>query len=393
MGDVDVLDALIIIWVVLAAIAGYRRGAALQLTEYTGLLVGLLAGALIAPKIATLASSTQAEAAIALIVLLIMAAIGEGVGWVIGHRAWAAARRSVLRGVDAVGGSLVGIAAVLLVTWFVAYSLAAGPFPAVSRQIRSSAIVHTLNGVMPRPPALLADVRQFLGKFGFPEVFADLPPFPAGPVQEPSNPTVRAITERADPSVVKVVGGACNEILSGSGFVAARHYVVTNAHVVAGVGAPHVEALDGGTFAATAVLFDPGTDVAVLYVPGLEAPALRLDADEVDRGAQGAVIGHPGGGALVALPAGVRRTMDALGRDIYGESVVRRRIYELQAVVRPGDSGGPFVLKDGEVAGLVFAASTTDPRVGYALTSPGVLTMLHRADHRTASVSTGSCAR
>jgi S1-C subfamily serine protease len=393
MVDVDLLDALIIVWVVLAAIAGYRRGAALQLTEYAGLLVGLLAGALIAPKIATLATSTQAQAAIALIVLLVMAAIGEGIGWVIGHKAWSAARRSVLRGVDAVGGSLVGIAAVLLVIWFVAYSLAAGPFPAVSRQIRSSAIVHTLNDVMPRPPALLADVRQFLGKFGFPEVFADLPPFPAGPVQEPSNPTVRTIADRADPSVVKVVGGACNEILSGSGFVAARHYVVSNAHVVAGVRAPHVEGLEGGTFAATVVLFDPRTDIAILSVPGFEARPLQLDPDEIDRGAQGAVIGHPGGGTLVALPAGVRRTMDALGRDIYGESVVQRRIYELQAVVRPGDSGGPFVLKNGEVAGVVFAASTTDPHVGYALTSPGVLSLLQKADHRTAAVSTGSCAR
>jgi S1-C subfamily serine protease len=392
MVPMDLLDALIIVWAVLAAIAGYRRGAALQLTEYAGLLVGLLVGAIIAPKVASLATSTQAQAAIALIVLLVMAAIGEGIGWVIGHKAWAAARRSILRGVDAVGGSLVGVAAVLLVTWFVAYSLAAGPFPAVSRQIRSSAIVHTLNDVMPRPPALLADVRQFLGKFGFPEVFADLPPFPAGPVQEPTNPTVRAIAERADPSVVKVVGGACDEILSGSGFVAARHYVITNAHVVAGVRSPHVEG-EGGSFAATVVLFDPRTDIAVLHVPGFEARVLRLDPDEVDRGAQGAVIGHPGGGALVALPAGVRRTMDALGRDIYGESVVQRRIYELQAVVRPGDSGGPFVLKNGQVAGVVFAASTTDPHIGYALTSPNVLDLLARADHRTAAVSTGSCAR
>jgi S1-C subfamily serine protease len=167
---------------------------------------------------------------------------------------------------------------------------------------------------------------------------------------------------------------------------------MTNAHVVAGVRAPHVEGL-GGTFAATVVLFDPRTDISVLYVPGFEARVLRLDPDELDRGAQGAVMGHPGGGALVALPAGVRRTMDALGRDIYGESVVQRRIYELQAVVRPGDSGGPFVLKNGEVAGVVFAASTTDPHIGYALTSPSVLELLHRASHRTAEVSTGSCAR
>ncbi len=189
----DLLDVLIIVWVVLAGIAGYRRGAALQLTEYAGLFAGLLLGAFLAPRIASLFSSPSSQAVAALVSLLAFAAIGEGVGWGVGHRVWAVARRSVLRVVDAVGGSVVGVVAVLLVTWFVGYSLSNGPFPTITRQIRSSAIVQRLDDVMPRPPAVLADVRQFLDRFGFPEVFADLPPVPAGPVQEPANATVRAI--------------------------------------------------------------------------------------------------------------------------------------------------------------------------------------------------------
>ena len=298
----------------------------------------------------------------------------------------------MLRGVDAIGGSFVSVIAVLLVTWFIAYSLASGPFPALSRQIRSSAVVGTMNDVMPRPPALLSDVRQFLDRFGFPEVFADLPPVPAGPVQEPSNATVRAIAAAASPSVVKVIGEACGEILSGTGFVAAPHYVITNAHVIAGEASPRV---DQGVlrYAAEPVLFDPKLDVAVLFVPSLDAPMLRFDPQEVDRGARGAALGHPGGGPLVAIPAGVRRAMDALGRDIYGGSVVSRPIYELQASVQPGDSGGPFVLRDGRVGGVVFAASTTDPNVGYALRSQAVLPLLVQAEGRTARVGTGPCAR
>ena len=198
----NLLDAAIVIWVGFAAVAGYRRGAALQLTEYAGLLVGLLIGAVVAPKVAVFASSPVTQAVIALIALLAFAAAGEAVGWVIGHRAWAAARRSALRGVDAIGGSFVSVIAVLLVTWFVCYSLAAGPIQTLSSQINSSAIVRTLNDHMPRPPALLADVRQFLDRFGFPEVFADLPPVPAGPVQDPSNATVVAVAAKADPAVV-----------------------------------------------------------------------------------------------------------------------------------------------------------------------------------------------
>jgi S1-C subfamily serine protease len=82
-----------------------------------------------------------------------------------------------------------------------------------------------------------------------------------------------------------------------------------------------------------------------------------------------------------------------MGRDIYGESVVRRQVYELQAVVRPGNSGGPFVTTAGDVAGVVFAASTTDDDVGYALTATEADPQIDRAQGRTAAVSTGPCIR
>jgi S1-C subfamily serine protease len=82
-----------------------------------------------------------------------------------------------------------------------------------------------------------------------------------------------------------------------------------------------------------------------------------------------------------------------VGRDIYGRSTVERDVYELQAVVRPGNSGGPFVLSDGEVAGVVFAASTTDNKIGYAITSTEVIPKLQQAQGRTQAVSTRGCAR
>ena len=56
--------------------------------------------------------------------------------------------------------------------------------------------------------------------------------------------------------------------------------------------------------------------------------------------------------------------------DIYGQDVVHRDVYELQAVVRPGNSGGPFVTTDGDVAGVVFAASTWMARDGSRSTPP-----------------------
>jgi S1-C subfamily serine protease len=139
------------------------------------------------------------------------------------------------------------------------------------------------------------------------------------------------------------------------------------------------------------VLFDPDLDLAVLRVPRTPGSPLRLVGAEVERGAGGAVLGFPGGGELEGERAAVRRPIEAVGRDIYGEHTVVRKVYELQASVEPGDSGGPFVLPDGRVAGIVFAASTTDEGIGYAVASSAALDDLRRATPMTTPVGTGAC--
>jgi S1-C subfamily serine protease len=294
-----------------------------------------------------------------------------------------------------VAGSGVALVAVLVATWFIALNLTNGPFPVLSNEIRGSAIVRGLDEVLPRPPSLLAEVRQFFNQFGFPQVFAGLPEAPAGPVKGPSDKEVRAIAGLADQSTVRIEGEACGAIQEGSGFVAADRYVVTNAHVVAGVKRGlQVQEQNGPSHGdVTVVLFDPKLDIAILRVNDLSLPVLSLDTKQEDRGTDGAFLGYPGGGSLRFGAAAVLRELTAVGRDIYGRSVVSRDVYELQARVRPGNSGGPFVLDDGSVGGVVFAASTTDGNVGYAIASTEVTPKLREADGKTAGVSTKGCAR
>ena len=83
----------------------------------------------------------------------------------------------------------------------------------------------------------------------------------------------------------------------------------------------------------------------------------------------------------------------AVGRDIYGEGRVKRDILELQAAIDRGDSGGPFVLTDGTVGGVVFAEARTDDDVGYALSPTAVATRIAPAIGRSDAVDTGTCTR
>ena len=165
-----------------------------------------------------------------------------------------------------------------------------------------------------------------------------------------------------------VRAGTCGLESTGSGFVVAPGYVLTNAHVIAGGRTIRVNGATG-TYDATPVVFDPELDVALLRVPDLPAPALPLAGDDPERGTPAAVLGYPNGGPLRIVAAAVADTYPALGRNIYATEYVRRQIVEIRSDIERGNSGGPLMLPDGTVGGVVFAEARTDEEVGYALSA------------------------
>jgi len=388
---VNALDLLLLVLVALSGVAGYRRGFTLQAFGFGGLLIGLVAGALLAPLIGGVVDGPNARAGIAVLVLLAVAALGNAAGWFVGVRARDRASTKFGKA-DSVAGSAVAVVASLLAIWFLSLNLVNGPFPAVASEIRGSAVVRTLDAALPQPPSLLAQVRRLFNRFGFPDVFSGIPPLPAEPVSPPTQEEARAAGEAAASSTVQVIGPACDAIQEGSGFVAAEGYVVTNAHVVAGMDDPQVRSAVGGSTDATTVLFDPDLDLAILSIADTPGPPLPLATELLERGAPGAVLGYPEGGPLDVRRAAVRRTFaNVVGLDIYGHGEVDRQVLELQTLVRPGNSGGPFVLPDGRVAGVVFAASSSDEDVGYAIAATEVDDPLRSAIGRTTPVDTGPC--
>ena len=121
-------------------------------------------GAVLAPRLAELAHDQFLQSLIALGGFFAIAGLGDAVGWLIGARVWRATRGSRFGMVDAAGGSFMGIFVVLLTAWFIGFNLSNGPFPAVAREVRGSAIVRGVTRVLPNPPYVLGEIRKFLNR-------------------------------------------------------------------------------------------------------------------------------------------------------------------------------------------------------------------------------------
>lgn len=394
----NLADLIVILIALLVAWRGYRRGAIRQAFEFGGGFLGLLAGAALGPALVReYTDRAGMEAALlSLLVVFVSLSIGQILGYLIGLKFGALARKAKLGKVDSVLGAGLGVAATLLVYWLIGSLLVQGPSPAVARELSRSRLLRWANDVH-RPPDLLAVLQQYLDTSGFPQVFVGIPPSVGGEdVDLPSGKRARQAVLAARDSTVRIVAPACGGTQLGTGWIAAPDTVVTNAHVVAGAGTVSVEEVgEEGTGGdqGSVVLFDPRLDLAVLRVGGLTGKPLTLLTRTLDVGSPGATLGYPGSqqGGFDSGPAAVQNVFDARGRDIYGEEEVVREIYELRADVEQGDSGGPFVTPQGDVAGVIFAASTTSRGTGYALTGSEVVDEIQAGSQRTEPVGTGRC--
>jgi S1-C subfamily serine protease len=317
---------------------------------------------------------------------------GEALGSALGHTVADSLGTGVISGLDRAAGGLVGAAQAVLIIWLAGGLLAVSGLPTLGRAAANSTAVSIADRFLPAPTEVVGEIAGVIDASGLPDVFVGLEPEPLAPVDTPSDPKAAAIARAAIPSTARITSRACDAQVTGTGVVVAPGYIVTNAHVVAGSSDVRIE-LPSGDSDATVVLFDPKLDVALLYAPQADGPAMRFANEDPRRETVGAALGFARGGPLVVLPAGVTGEYPAQGRDIYGETLVTRHIVELRAGVEPGDSGGPLVLEDGTIGGLVFAESRTDDSVGYALTPTSVAVRVQPGIGRTGVVDTGACLR
>jgi S1-C subfamily serine protease len=252
-------------------------------------------------------------------------------------------------------------------------------------------VIRTIDGATPDPVRTwLAQLRTLAVDEGIPTIVGTIGP--AGPAEVPDESVDTPELAAAAASVVRIAGTAfqCGQNQTGSGFVVAEDRVITNAHVVAGVSEPVVELQGGGALPGKVVHFDPKLDLAVLAVEGLDRQPLPLGED-LPAGTTAAFAGYPAGGPYRIQPASVQGLSRVQVQDIYGTAPSLLEVYSLAANVQQGNSGGPLLDLQGRVAGVVFAKSTAEAPIGYALSLSELRPIAERAPGYASVAASGQC--
>lgn len=376
------------------ALNGYRQGFLIGLLSFVGFFGGALVGLQLGPMFARHFTDDPIRVLVSLAAVFGIAAIGQAAAGFVGAKLREAVSNPSARRLDDLGGALVSVLAVLLVVWLVAAPLGSSSLPLLARAVKHSAILGTVDRVMPpEAKALSRQLRQTVDTRGFPDVFGALTPTQVRQVPAP-DPTLAnsPLVLNARNSVVKVLGTApsCSRRIEGSGFIYAPDHVMTNAHVVAGTRGNTVE-VNGARRSAQVVVYDPERDLAVLYVPGLRGPVMKFGRP-VGTGTDAIVLGFPLDGPFDAQSARVRDRREITGPDIYNTGKVTREVYTIYGRVRSGNSGGPMLGTDGSVLGVIFAAAADDPQTGFAITAEEAAPVAQAGQGRTQATSTGNCA-
>ncbi len=147
-------------------------------------------------------------------------------------------------------------------------------------------------------------------------------------------------------------------------------YILTNAHCVSearAAGDPiEVVLFDGRSFMGEIVGADPETDVALLKVAARGLSAAMLSTAKL-KGCQTVyVMGHPDDELRYTMTSGI---VSGLDRQVDFSDGASLHMFQIDAAVNPGNSGGPVYDDRGRVVGMVTAkyVSINTEGIGFAI--------------------------
>jgi S1-C subfamily serine protease len=191
-------------------------------------------------------------------------------------------------------------------------------------------------------------------------------PAHASPLTPPAPQDAATALGQVGPQIVDIDAklGYQSAIGAGTGIVIDPNGVVlTNNHVIAGATNLTARSIGNGqTYPATVIGYDRNHDIAVVQLAGGGLPAANIgNSDTVTVGAPIVSMGNAGGAG--GAPSAVDGRVAALNQTVSasdaltGSNETLVGLIQVDAAIRPGDSGGPTVNAANQVIGLNTAAS------------------------------------
>ena len=175
-------------------------------------------------------------------------------------------------------------------------------------------------------------------------------------------------------SLLPTVYTVYTESQQGSGFLYNdKGDIVTNAHVVEGYSTVTVVNNTGQEFVGNVIGISDTVDVALIRVDEITGKQpMEMDLMQSTVGTSVIAIGSPNNQSNTATTGKVTST----GRD-FDENFIYTDLYEIDAAIAPGSSGGPLIDALSEkVIGINSIILTDNPAIGYSIPIYSVYQML-----------------
>ena len=177
---------------------------------------------------------------------------------------------------------------------------------------------------------------------------------------------------RTSVTATNAFGQMSSRAINGSGFlISADGYIVTNYHVIEAAytegHALTVMLLSGEEYPAAILGGDADNDVALLKIEGENFPfAVIGDYSAIQVGETVYTIGNPLGELTYTMTSGI---VSALDRSIATDASTAISMFQTDAAINQGNSGGPVFNARGEVIGIASAkyASSGVEGLGFAI--------------------------
>ncbi|GAB10253.2 putative peptidase S1 family protein, partial [Gordonia araii NBRC 100433] len=205
-----VIDIVIVAIVVIAGISGFRQGALASAMSFAGLVIGAVAGILIAPRVISGIDDARTRLIVGIAILVVLVIVGEIAGMVVGRSMRERLRATPLRLLDSAVGLILQAVAVLAAAWLLASPIRDSSLSAAADAVEDSRVITAVGDVA---PAWLNGVpdrfRSLLNDSGLPDAIGPYGRTTINPVDPPDRRLgeVPAVGQ-TQPSVLKIRGEA-----------------------------------------------------------------------------------------------------------------------------------------------------------------------------------------